>query len=298
MLNPVLYVVTVLIWGSTWLAIKFQLTTVPPILSVGYRFLLAAAILFAYCALRGRRLGFSGRDHLFMAAQGAFLFAGGYCLTYLATARLTSGLVAVLFSSIMLWNILNLRLFMGQPVARRALSGGLIGLGGISLVFWRDLAEFRVSASLTGLGLSLAATYLASLGNIIATRNAKAGVPVTQANAFGMAYGAGFVLAYWLFSGQGFVFDPSPGYLLSLIYLTVLGSVVAFGCYITLLTRIGAEYAAYMGLLTPLLALGLSTLFEGYRWEATAGAGVGVVLLGNLLLITRMGSAKSSAAGG
>jgi len=285
MVNLGLYTATVLIWGSTWLAIKFQLTEVPPALSVGYRFLLAAAILFLYGLLKRRRLTFSGRDHLFMASQGAFLFAGAYCLTYLAEVRLTSGLVAVLFSTIPLWNILNLRLFMGQPVARRALAGGLIGLGGICLVFWQDLVGLRVSASLTGLGLSLTAAYLASLGNVIATRNARAKVPVTQANAFGMAYGAVLVLVFWLLTGRGFVFDLSPGYLLSLIYLTVFGSVLAFGCYITLIARIGAEYAAYMALMTPLLALGLSTLFEGYHWEATAGVGVGVVLLGNLLLI-------------
>ena len=285
MLNVFFYISTILIWGSTWLAIKFQLTGVPPILSVGYRFLLAAAILFLYCLIRRRNLKFPLIDHLFMAGQGFFLFGLGYCLTYFSSGYLTSGLVSVIFSIMLLLNILNLRLFMGQPVAWRALKGGVLGLVGLGLIFWPDLKEFRANESLIGLGLGLVGTYAGSLGNVISSRNAKRGLPVTQCNAFGMAYGGALTFVFgWLHNGS-LVFDFSLGYLSSLLYLALFGSVAAFGAYITLIGRIGAEFAAYIILVTPVIALSLSTLFEGYVWSPFALAGVAVVMVGNLIIL-------------
>ena len=125
MINFALYMTATLIWGSTWLGIKLQLAQVPPILSVGYRFCLASIILLIYCVITQKPLSFPRRDHTFMAVQGFSLFGLGYIMSYLATSYLTSGLVAVIFSTILMWNILNLRLFMGQPVAWRAFTGGV-----------------------------------------------------------------------------------------------------------------------------------------------------------------------------
>ena len=201
MLNLFLYVSTALIWGSTWLAIKLQLTQVPPILSVSYRFCLAAFILLVYCWLTRKRLKFSLQDHSFMMVQGFSLFGLSYICSYMATAYMTSGLVAVIFSTILLWNIINLRIFMRQPVAWRALYGGILGLVGICIVFWNDLVSFSATRSLIGLLIAIAGAYLASLGNVVGSRNAKRGVPVTQANAFGMAYGG--LLTLFIHFGMG-----------------------------------------------------------------------------------------------
>ena len=107
MTNVVLYVVTVAIWGSSWLAIKYQLGVVAPEVSVAYRFLLSAAILLMYCSLSGRRLVFSANDHLRIAFQGVMLFGTNYYLLYLASQYLTTGLVAVLFSTIVVMTILG-----------------------------------------------------------------------------------------------------------------------------------------------------------------------------------------------
>jgi len=145
MLNLILYAATTLIWGSTWLGIKLQLTQVPPILSVGYRFCLASSILLAYCLISHKQLRFPWRDHLFMLIQGVTLFGLGYCMSYLATTYLTSGLVAIVFSTIMMWNIFNLRIFMAQPVAWRAFAGGTLGLIGIGILFWHDLSAFTAT---------------------------------------------------------------------------------------------------------------------------------------------------------
>ncbi|MFC1857644.1 DMT family transporter [Thermodesulfobacteriota bacterium] len=286
MLNFFLYAGASLIWGSTWLAIKLQLTQVPPILSVSYRFCLAALILLAYCRLTRKRLDFSLHDHRFMMLQGFTLFGLSYCGSYLATAYMTSGLVAVVFSTILMWNIINLRIFMRQPVAWRAFGGGILGLTGICMVFWQDLATFTATRGLIGLLIALAGAYLASVGNVVGSRNAKKGVPVTQANAFGMGYGGLLTLFIHFAMGGRMTMDWSIGYLGPMLYLTIFGSIVAFGCYMLLIGRIGAEYAAYVTLLMPIIALILSTMFEGYCWTANALAGVALVLAGNLILLT------------
>lgn len=286
MIDFLLFATATLIWGSTWLAIKLQLTQVPPILSVGYRFLLASIILLIYCMVTKKNLGFSRRDHLFLAVQGATLFGLGYIMSYLATSYLASGLVAVIFSTILMWNILNLRLFMGQPVAWRAFSGGVLGLAGICVVFWNDLAAFAATRGLVGLIIALVGAYLASIGNVVGSRNAKNGVPVTQANVFSMAYGAVLCLAIHFGVGGELTMDWTFGYLGPMLYLTIFGSVIAFGCYMLLIGRIGADYAAYVMLLMPVVALIFSTFFEEYRWSTSAVLGIFIVLLGNLIILT------------
>lgn len=199
---------------------------------------------------------------------------------------MTSGLVAVVYSTILMWNILNLRLFMGQPVAWRAFFGGTLGLLGICILFWHDINAITSRQGLTGLTIALAGAYLVSLGNIVGARNAMSGLPVTQANAYGMAYGGLLTLLIHFGGGGGLVIDWSLGYKGPMLYLTMFGSVVAFGCYMLLIGRIGAEYAAYVTLLMPVVALILSTFFEDYRWTLNAALGVTIVLSGNLIILT------------
>lgn len=286
MFNFFLYAGASLIWGSTWLAIKLQLTQVPPILSVAYRFCLAALILLAYCRLTRKRLNFSLRDHQFMILQGFTLFGLSYCGSYLATAYMTSGLVAVVFSTILLWNIINLRIFMRQPVAWRAFWGGILGLTGIGTVFWQELATFSATSGMIGLFIALVGAYLASVGNVVGSRNAKSGVPVTQANAFGMGYGGLLTLFIHLAMDGRLFIDWSIGYLGPMLYLTIFGSIFGFGFYMLLISRNGAEYAAYVTLLVPIIALILSTMFEGYHWASSVLVGVVLVLAGNLIILT------------
>lgn len=281
-----LYFAAVFIWGSTWYAIKFQLGMVPPELSVAYRFALAALILFAWCWLRGLPLRFNGREHLWMVLQGFMLFCLNYVIFYWATAELTSGLIAVIFSTIVLMNILNSALFFRKPIDASMVVGALIGLIGITLVFWPEVASLRQSGgALKGLLLSLLGTFIASLGNMISARNQQQRLPVIQSNAFGMAYGALILFLYALFQGVGLTYDWSIPYNLSLLYLALFGSVLAFGSYLTLLGRIGPEKAAYATVLFPLVALGISTLFENYHWSLMAAGGVALVLAGNVLII-------------
>ncbi len=287
--NLMLYALTVGIWGSTWLGIKFQLGHVDPLVSVIYRFSLATALLFAWCALRRLNLRFRAAAHGYMALQGASLFALNYWLFYLAEQHLSSGIVAVVFSTIVFWNMINGRLFLKTPLRRNVIVGAMLGIVGIGLVFWPELSAFSLSdAGLTGFLLSVAATLLASFGNILSARNQRHGLPVVQTNAFGMGYGTLFMLAAALIARKPFTIDPSTAYLASLFYLALFGSVIAFGAYLTLIGRIGADRAAYATLLFPVIALLLSTLFEDYHWSPAAVAGVAVILTGNALALGKI----------
>ncbi|KAA3629993.1 MAG: EamA family transporter [Proteobacteria bacterium] len=286
--NVLFYLATVFIWGSTWLGITFQLGVVDPQVSVAYRFILAAVLLLAYCALRGLHLRFGARAHRFILLQGLLLFGFNYWLIYLSTQYLTSGLIAVLFSSVIVMNIVNGRLWLGTPVQMHVVIGAGIGLVGIALVFWPELTGVALDDNtLIAIGLALLGTYSASLGNIVSVRNQRERLPVVQTNALGMAYGGFTMLVIAGLFGKEYLVDLSLPYMGSLLYLSVFGSIIAFGCYLTLVGRIGANKAAYAMLLFPVVALQLSVWFEGYQWSTQSLAGVALVLAGNgIILVT------------
>lgn len=288
MANFLFYTMTVLIWGSTWLAIKFQLGHVAPSVSITYRFALASLMLFLWCLLTRRSLKFTRNQQLFMALQGSQLFALNYLFFYLAELQLASGLAAVVFSTIVVMNLINGRIFLGTPIEIKVLFGGLLGLCGLLLMFWPEVARFDAAGeTLLALGYSFLATYLASLGNIISARNQQNGLPIIQTNAFGMAYGALLMLLISLLFGSPLVIELTFAYLGSLFYLSLFGSVIAFGCYLSLVGRIGPGRAAYATLLFPLVALVLSTLWEDYQWTSPAVIGVVMILGGNYLAMVK-----------
>jgi len=283
-----LYGLTVMIWGTTWLAIKFQLGSVDPMVSVLYRFIAAAMMLMLYCKLAGLRMRFRLKDHVFMSLQGLVLFSVNYWIIYLASVHLTSGLVAVIFSSIVFMNMLNGALLMGSPIRFSVVLGGTIGIVGIVFVFWPEISAFRLSDK-AAMGVLLAAisTFMASLGNIISARHQKYGLPVIQTNAYGMVYGAVIMGLIVVTSGKPFNFELSPGYIGSLFYLIVFGTVIAFGCYLKLIGKIGADRAAYATMLFPVVALVISTFYEDYRWSTHNIIGMVLVLIGNGLVINK-----------
>lgn len=284
--NAGLYGLTVLIWGTTWIAMTYQLGPVAAALSVAYRFAIAAAIVFAWALLARQRLRFSWREHRLLAVMGLCIFSFNFYFFYLAAAYITSGLLAVIFSLAVVLNIINGRLILGRRAAPRTLVAAALGLAGIVALFWPEVERFGLADSgARGLLLSLAGTYCFSLGNMASARAQAAGLPVVACNAWGMAYGAAIMLALALLGGAPLVFDPSPAYVVSLIYLALCGSVVAFGAYLALLGRMGADRAAYVTVLFPLVALTISTLVEGYVWTPTALLGVALVLAGNLLVL-------------
>ena len=293
MYNNSLYLITVLIWGSTWLAIKYQLGVVSPELSIAYRFGLAASILIVFSLIRRLPMRFDLKAHGFFALQGFFLFSLNYLLVYLAEGYLTSGLVAIIFSLIIITNVIFGSIFLRNPIRSKVVLGAIFGMAGLAFVFWPELSTFDLSSQkVLGMGLAFIATISASLGNVVSARNQRDGLPVIQTNAYGMLYGAFFMFLLALFRGAQLEFDSSAGYILSLLYLAIFGSVIAFGSYLTLLGRIGLDRAAYVTVLFPIIALLLSTLFEGLQWGAAQLVGIGLVLLGNAVVLSKNGSLK------
>ncbi len=288
MKNMLFYLITVLIWGSTWIGIKLQLGIVDPMVSVTYRFALATLILLIWCVIRGLRMRFDSGEHAFMFLQGILLFGFNYLLFYIAELYVASGLAAVIFSTIVLMNIVNGALFLKTPIHGRVVIGGLVGMAGIILVFKTEIGSFSLdNEGLTGFILCLAATLLASLGNIVSARNQKSGLPIIQTNTYGMAYGALVMLLASIVTGRSFDFVLSYQYAGSLLYLAFFGSVIAFGCYLTLVGNIGADRAAYATLLFPIVALAISTIWEDYHWSISSASGVGLILLGNLMILQK-----------
>jgi len=286
--NVLLYVVTILIWGSSWLVIKFQLGVVDPMVSVAYRFLLASGISWIYCRYSGLQLSFRLRDHGFMFLQGVSLFALNYWLFYISELTLTSGLAAVIFSTIVVMNMLNGAIFLKNRLELRVVIGAVLGLSGIILVFWPEVSDFETgSENLFAATLAVLATFLASLGNISSARNQREGIPVVQSNTYGMTYGALLMLVLAWSTGREFNFEFTVSYFSSLVFLSVFASIIAFWSYLTLLGRVGVERAAYATLIFPLVALGISTIFEGFQWSANAVIGIVLILGGNLLILKR-----------
>ncbi|MGE5616891.1 MAG: DMT family transporter [Bacillota bacterium] len=288
MSNLQLFVACVAIWGSTWLAITYQLGRVAPEASVFYRFLLASLLIFAYCLARKLPLRYSRRDHLWLALFGFLMFSTSYILVYYAEQHVVSGLVAVGYSASPLLGMLGLRAFFGTPITRRMTTGSILGIVGITLVFFPEFAKISGDGA-TALGVlyTAAAVILSSLGSMVAHRNRDVDIPVWQSMAWGMLYGALSSLVITLGLGKSLSFEATPAYVLSLLYLTILGSVLAFAGYLTLLNRIGAAKSGYIGVMVPIVALVISSFFEGFRWHALTLAGIAISVAGNVLVLRR-----------
>ena len=286
--NTLLYVVTVLIWGSTWIAIKYQLGDVSPEVSIVYRFGLAALMLFIFCRIKKLPLDFTKRQHAQFAVFGLTLFGFNYYFLYLAQENINSALTCIGFSSLMLINIINARLWYKTPITKQVYYGGTLGIFGIVTLFWPQINDIELSAStLMGLGLCVLGALFASIGNMISIKNQQQKIPIMQANAWGMMYGTMFMTLLTIIQGKSFSFSFTVEYISSLIYLSLFGSVIAFGCYLTLLTRIGAQKASYTTVMFPAVAVIISTFVEGFIWNSYTVFGFICIMLGNIIVLAK-----------
>ncbi len=286
MSNNTLYAAAVLIWGSTWLAIEFQLGVVAPEVSVVYRYALAAGLLFTWSAIRGLRLRFEWRAHVWFALLGFLLFGLNYVLAYRAQVHVTSALSAIAYSMIVWMNIVNARLFFGIRSDKRVIFGAVLGIVGVIVLFLPRVGGLTFSDTVfAGFVLALLGALAASFGNMASQHAQEMNLPVVQSNAWGMLYGALWTGALVSWMGYEFTFDWSAGYVLSLLYLVVFGSILAFGAYLTLVGRIGAHRAGYATVLFPVVALVLSALFEGLILDAPTLIGAALVIGGNVFVL-------------
>jgi drug/metabolite transporter (DMT)-like permease len=292
-----LFAICVAIWGTTWIAITFQLGRVPPEASVAWRFGLAALVVAGVCRARGLSLRFQAGTHALLALMGLAMFCVGYLFVYYAETMLVSGLVAVGYSASPLVNMVLSRLAFGVPMRRRVATGGLLGVAGVALVFWPELSRFQGGGrAALGAVLTAAGMTSAAVGNVFATALERRGVNVWQKMAWGMGYGAAGCLAAALIRGQPLAFEWTGPYLASLLYLSLFGSVLGFASFLTLLERIGAARAGYVNVMIPMVAVALSSLFEGFGFGPLAALGLAVAAAGQVLVLRPARAAAPSGA--
>jgi drug/metabolite transporter (DMT)-like permease len=272
MSSPLLFITACLIWGSTFFAITLQLGEVAPAVSVVYRFALASAVLFAWCAARGDRLLLPWRAQRWMMLQGAATFALSYICTYTSEQYLVSGLVAVLFALMVFWNPILNRLVFGSPLGWRTWAAGGVAICGVTLLFFHSIGdawgEIRNGGSghfLLGLILATTATLASSVGNVVVIKVRQQSDNVLLTMAWSMLWGTTLVALWVIVSGQHFSLPTTAKYWGGLLWLSLLGSVIAFAAYFTLIHRIGSDKAVYIGVVTPVISVLLSIQLEHYR---------------------------------
>ncbi len=288
MTNYLLFSSTVLIWGTTWIAIALQIGPVPVLVSVFYRFAAAALILVGALILTRQMKVPPLRQQPFILAQALCLFCCNFLCFYYAAAYVPSGLISVVFSLATIFNAVNARIFFGDRVSPRTLLAAMLGATGLMLLFGPDIFVAFNPESWKGIGLSALGTMFFSLGNMASRRNSAAGISPVTANAWGMSYGAATLLSLVLLTATPMVAPPDITYLGALLYLSVIGSVVGFTTYLMLVSRIGSQKAAYATVLFPVVALTLSSIYEDYHWTAIGVAGLLLTLAGNVVMFVRL----------
>lgn len=274
-----------IIWGSTWLVIRDQLGVVPPSWSVAYRFLTAGLAMLAVALWRRERMTLDARGWRFAAALGLFQFCLNFNFVYRAEGYITSGLVAVLFALLVIPNAVFGRIFLGQRLGTQFIMGSVVGMAGVGLLMLHELRADTTGTSATALGFLLtgAAILSASAANVMQAGDTAKRYPMATMLGWSMLIGVAFNAVFALSTVGPPVFDWRVGYILGVFYLGIAGSAIAFTLYFGVIRVIGPAKAAYSGVATPVIAMLLSTLFEGYRWSLLAAAGA--VLAGVGLII-------------
>lgn len=276
------FAIVTLIWGSTWIVIRDQLSVVPPSWSVTYRFTVAGVTMLAWALLRGEKLRMDARGVRFAVLLGLAQFVFNFNFVYRAEQHITSGVVAVVYALLLVPNAGLARIFLGQKMGRQLILGSAIAMAGVALLFVHEarLSPVGPAQAWLGIGIAFAGVMCASIANVMqATQTAKA-YPMATMLGWAMLSGAAIDAAFAFATVGAPVFDFRPSYGLGILYLGVLGSAVTFSIYFQLIRTIGPAKAAYTSVLIPVIAMLFSTLFEGYRWSALAGGGAVLVVAG------------------
>lgn len=288
-----LYGTTIFAWSTSWYALKLQIGVVPVHVSLFWRFLIAALVMISWALITKARMKFSALEHLKFAGMGMFIFCLNFMSFYYAANWLASGLLSVVFAAVAIFNIVMNFIFLKTSPSKNMKIGALFGMSGVVLMFWPAIIgqSFDLYA-LIGLGLCLLGTLFFSTGNLISSILQKSGISVVSASAWGMAYGAGLSLIISLVLGSDISVEWNINYLGSLFFLALVSSVIAFAAYLTLLGRIGSNRAGYTTVVFPVFALMVSAVLEDYQLTLLAGAGLALVLIGNIFVMGKNRTVK------
>jgi drug/metabolite transporter (DMT)-like permease len=281
------FAIVTLIWGSTWIVIRDQLGSVPSSWSVTYRFLIAGIAMLVYATVRGERIALDARGWGFAAALAVLQFCFNFNFVYRAEGYITSGLVAVVFALLLVPNAVFGRLFLGQQLGRQLLIGSSVAMAGVTLLFVHEARSdpHGPAASIAGVAWTMAGVLSASVANVLQATQTARRYPMVSTLGVAMLLGATLdATIAWTVAGPP-VIEWRAGYLIGTLYLGVVASAVAFTLYFGILRVIGPAKAAYSSVIVPVIAMLLSTLFEGYRWSALAVAGSALAMLGLVIAL-------------
>jgi len=286
--NYILFLVTLFCWSPTWYVIKFQLGYVDPLVSVFYRFLIAAIIIFVYLIYKKKNLKFSLNQHIWFLFFGICLYSLNYVFFYLSNTYLISAFPAVVFSTVVIMNILGEGFYFKKKPSLKTLLGATIGMIGIMIIFNEEIFNFSLAnGTHVGLFLALLGTFCASTGNMVHQRNLNNNFPLIPTLAYAMLYGSLVTLLITQIKGTELLFEYSFSYIASLAYLSIVGSIFAFIFYLRLLEKVGAGRAGYVGVVMPVLALLISTVFENLEWQQDLIIGLPILIIGAVLVINQ-----------
>ncbi len=281
-MSAFLFLVVVIVWGLTWFAIHLQLGATPDVVSIFWRFASASILLWAFMLASRAYRRVSWRNHLGYGALGLCLFSVNFLFLYAAGRHISSGLESVVFSLATVLNVFNQFIFRRIRPSARVLAGAALGSLGVALLFADQLTGPSLDA--IGILLALGGTYCFSLGNLLSTRMTADGTSLANVMVRAMSWGTAFLAALTILSGDHFAISTGELYLGGLAYLAIFGTIIGFFAYLTLVARIGASRAAYVTVITPVVALTVSTFFEFYHWSGLAVPATILILLGNLII--------------
>tara|TARA_B100000795_G_C22762644_1_gene424311 strand:- start:192 stop:1073 length:882 start_codon:yes stop_codon:yes gene_type:complete len=286
--NLILFTVTLFCWSPTWYLIKFQLGYVDPLVSIFYRFLAASLIIFIYLLIKKKNLRFSFNYHIWFLFFGTCLYSINYVFFYTSNTYLISAFPAVVFSTVVIMNILGEWFYFKKKPTTKTLLGAIIGMTGIIIIFNKEILNFNFdNGTHLGLLFALLGTFFASTGNMIHQRNINNNFPLIATIAFAMLYGSIITLLITQLNNTELLFEFTFGYIASLSYLSIFGSIFAFIFYLRLIEKVGPGRAGYVGVLMPVLALLISTIFENLEWKMDLIIGFPVLLIGAVLVINQ-----------
>ncbi|MFN3453947.1 MAG: DMT family transporter [Pseudobdellovibrio sp.] len=286
--NLVYFLTCAIIWGITWIAIKYQIPYVDGSVAVFYRFIFSSFLIFIICLLTKKSLFiYSKSQHLRFFLQGLFLFCLNYLLTYWASSMATSALVALAFTALIFFNMFAARIFLATPFDKKVIWGSLISFSGMAAIAWNEYLNIGLHPmSLWGFVLSLIATLSACAGNIFSTFNKKDKIPIMSSNAWSMLYGSLVTLSFCLIQQKSFTVQINKPFLISFFYLSVFGTVISFWAYLKLIENIGPSKAAFTSVASPVIALSVSTFYENLHWTPYLAIGAILCIIGNITALS------------
>jgi len=286
--NSILFIATLFCWSPTWYLIKFQLGYVDPLVSVFYRFFAASLIILIFLIIKKKNLKFSFNQHIWFLFFGTCLYSINYVFFYTSNTYLVSAFPAIVFSTVVIMNLLGEWFYFKKKPTNKTSIGAVIGMVGVIIIFNEEIFNFSLSNSThIGLFLALLGTFCASTGNMVHQRNLNNNFPLIQTIAFSMLYGSLITLLITQLNNTELLFEFSFKYIASLAYLSVFGSIFAFIFYLKLLEKVGPGRAGYVGVVMPVIALLISTIFENLEWQVDLIIGLPILLIGAVLVINQ-----------